>query len=204
MTEGMKRVKSLLIVISGPSGVGKSTVSDEVLRRSKRLVRSVSLTTREPRAGDVDGKNYFFVSPAEFAARRDSGSLLEWAEVHGNLYGTEAEQVDRALAGGKSVLLEIDVQGGMKVKGARPEAVLVFLLPPSEEVLEERLRGRGTDGEEVIRRRLGNARREMEAAGDYDYRVINDDLGKCVDEVLEIIESEERGESGPRPGRSAD
>jgi guanylate kinase len=177
----------LIVVISGPSGAGKSTVVEKVLERSSGLVRSVSVTTRMPRAGDVDGEDYHFVSPEEFAATRDAGRLLEWAEVHGNLYGTEAEQVDRSIAGGKSVLLEIDVQGGRSVKAARPGAVLIFLRPPSDEILEERLRGRGTDEEAVILKRLENARRELEAAEDYDYRVVNDDLDRCVGEILEII-----------------
>jgi guanylate kinase len=189
----------IIIVISGPSGVGKSTVARKVLDRTPGLVRSVSLTTRLPRAGDVDGEDYFFVSPAEFAAKRDGGGLLEWAEVYGNLYGTEADQVDRQLALGKSVLLEIDVQGGRSVKAARPEAVLIFILPPSDAVLEERLRGRGTDEEAVILRRLENARRELESAGEYDFRVVNDDLERCVGEVLGIIEAQSRSGATGRP-----
>jgi guanylate kinase len=180
----------MIVVISGPSGVGKSTVADMVLEGAPELVRSVSLTTREPRPGDVDGESYEFVSPEEFAARRDAGKLLEWAEVHGNLYGTGAAWVDGQLASGNSVLLEIDVQGGRSVKEARPDAVLIFLMPPSDEVLEQRLRGRKTDSEEVILKRLSNARRELEMAESYDYAVINDELEGCVSEVLGIIGAE--------------
>jgi guanylate kinase len=188
-------VEPLIVVISGPSGVGKSTVAGMVLEKSPGLVRSVSLTTRKPRGDDVDGEDYHFVSEGEFAARREAGALLEWAEVHGNLYGTEADQVDRQLAGGKSVLLEIDVQGGRSVKTARPDAVLIFLLPPSDGILEVRLRGRGTDDEAVILKRLANARRELQSAEFYDYTVANDDLEGCVSEVLEIIAAESRKKS---------
>ncbi len=195
---GTNAMKPLIVVISGPSGVGKSTVAGMVLEKSSGLVRSVSLTTRDPRGGDVDGEDYHFVSEEEFTARREAGALLEWAEVHGNLYGTESAEVDRQLAGGKSVLLEIDVQGGRSVKTARPDAVLIFIRPPSDEVLEARLRGRGTDDEAVILKRLAGARRELQSAEYYDHTVINDDLGRCTGEVLGIIgaESENRSIEG--------
>ncbi|MDD3643007.1 MAG: guanylate kinase [Candidatus Krumholzibacteria bacterium] len=177
-------------MLSGPSGVGKSTVGDRVLAREAGLVRSVSLTTRPPRRGDVDGRDYRFVPVARFEELRESGRLLEWAEVHGHLYGTEAAWVDGRLAEGKDVLLEIDVQGGMSVKERRPDSALVFLLPPSRDDLERRLRGRATDREEDVVRRLANASAELAAASRYDYIVVNDDLDRCVADVRGILAAE--------------
>lgn len=178
------------MVLSGPSGVGKSTVGDLVLERAEGLVRSVSLTTRPPRRGDVDGRDYRFVPISRFEELRDEGRLLEWAEVHGHLYGTEAAWVDGRLAGGDDVLLEIDVQGGMSVKERRPGAVLIFLLPPSRAELERRLRGRATDREEEMVRRLENAVAEIASAPRYDYLVVNEDLERCVADVLGILAAE--------------
>jgi len=177
-------------VVSGPSGAGKSTVVERILERADDIARAVSVTTRKPRGEEHDGDDYVFVTPGEFARKRDGGMLLEWAEVHGNLYGTRTEEVERELAAGRKVLLEIDVQGGMSVKGKASSAVLIFLLPPSWEMLEKRLRGRGTDSDETIRRRLANAMEEMRLGGRYDYLVVNDDLETCVSQVLGIIGSE--------------
>jgi guanylate kinase len=170
--------------------VGKSTVGDLVLARSEGLVRSVSLTTRPPRRGDVDGRDYRFVSVPRFEELRRDGMLLEWAEVHGHLYGTEAAWVEQRLAEGRDVLLEIDVQGGMSVKERRPDTALVFLLPPSRGVLEGRLRGRATDPEADVVRRLVNAVAELSAASRYDYLVVNDDLDRCAADVIGIIAAE--------------
>lgn len=179
-----------IIVISGPSGVGKSTIVERLLERCDDISRSVSMTTREPRAGERDGEDYFFVTEREFAQRRDAGELLEWATVHGNLYGTPGRYVDERIGSGHRVLLEIDVQGGMKVKEKRPDAVLVFLLPPGLEELERRLLGRGTDDEAVVRRRLKNARWELGFYDAYDYLVVNEAIAPCVDDVLCIVRSE--------------
>jgi guanylate kinase len=187
-----------IIVVSGPSGVGKSTVVKKVLAAATRLSCAVSLTSREPREGERDGINYVFVSREEFIRRRDAGELLEWAEVYGNLYGTPARFVDERLDAGVGVLLEIDVQGGESVKKERPDAVLVFLLPPSYEELERRLRGRKTDDEETIRRRLDIARRELTCHDRYDYIVVNDDVGRCAADVLAVIKAE-----GLRRGRTS-
>lgn len=182
--------RPLIIVVSGPSGVGKSTIVEQVLERRDDISLSISITTREPRAGERDGADYFFVTEGEFARRRDTGELLEWATVHGNLYGTPSTYVDEQLGAGRTVLLEIDVQGGMSVKKKRSGAVLVFLLPPGLEELEARLRGRGTDDEAVVRRRLKNARWELGFYDAYDYIVVNEEISSCVDDVLDIIRSE--------------
>jgi guanylate kinase len=179
-----------IVVVSGPSGVGKSTVVDRVLERATNFIHSVSITTRPPRGGERDGVDYYFVTPDEFAKRRDAGELLEWAEVHGRLYGTPAAFVEKQLLRGVSVVLEIDVQGGMNIKDRNPDAVLIFLLPPSYSVLRERLALRGTDDEETVERRLENARKEITYFRRYDYLIVNDDLARCVDDVLAVIRAE--------------
>lgn len=161
-----------------------------VLERSPILVKSVSLCTRPPRPHEKEGVDYYFVSPAEFERKRQAGELLEWAEVYGNLYGTGADYVKKQLEGGRSVLLELDIQGGKKVKEVFPGAVLIFLVPPSRETAEKRLRGRGTEEEEVIRRRLDNAMRELEFSRNYDYLVRNDELDRCVSDVLAVVRAE--------------
>ncbi len=180
----------LLVVISGPSGAGKSTVVDRVLARSGNFSRSISVTTREHRGEERNGEQYVFVYEEEFLRRRDAGAFLEWAEVHGNLYGTPADFVDMQLARGVNVMLEIDVQGGMNVKKAKPDAVLIFLFPPSFRELVSRLRGRATDAEDVIRKRLENAVRELTFYTSYDYLVVNDDIERCVDDVCTVIRAE--------------
>jgi len=182
--------KPFLVVVSGPSGVGKSTVVDRVFKHAAGFVSSVSVTTRPPRGAEKDGVDYFFITREAFERRRDAGELLEWAEVHGNLYGTPAPFVAESLAGGVNVILEIDIQGGMSVKERFPEAVLIFLLPPGFEALKERLKGRATDEESVIRRRLENAKHELTFSNRYDYIVINDDAGRCADDCLSIIRAE--------------
>lgn len=179
-----------ILVISGPSGVGKSTIVDRVLEAAEDFVRSVSVTSRKPREGDEEGIHYSFVSRKEFERRRDGGELLEWAEVYGNLYGTPAHFVERQLEQGNSVLLEIDIQGGESVKEKRPGAVLIFLLPPSFEELERRLRSRKTDDEETVQRRLEIARKELTSHEKYDYIVMNDEIEQCVSDVLSIVHAE--------------
>jgi len=182
--------KPFIAVVSGPSGVGKSTVVDRVLERAGNFAASVSLTTRPPRGDEKEGEDYFFVTAEEFARRRAAGELLEWAEVHGNLYGTPVAFVSRKLSEGVNVILEIDVQGGMSVKERYSDAVLIFLLPPGFAVLKERLKGRGTDDEEVIRHRLENAKRELAFFNRYDFLVVNDEVDRCVDDCLSVIRAE--------------
>lgn len=148
------------------------------------------MTTRPARRGENEGEEYRFVTLEQFRAARDGGELLEWAEVHGNLYGTPAAFVEQTLSRGRNVLLEIDVQGGMSVKKRVPAAVLIFLLPPSPDELERRLRGRATDDEDTIRRRLENAKMELELYVHYDYLVVNEDVERCTDDVFGIVSSE--------------
>ena len=180
-----------LFVVSGPSGVGKGTLVALLRERLTRLGLTVSATTREPRPGEVDGVSYHFLDDAEFERRVGEGEFLEWAWVHGHRYGTLRSEVERVLAEGRSVVLEIDVQGALSVRASHPEAVLVFIEPPSPEELERRLRGRGTEDEASIERRLANARREMSYADRYDVRIVNDDLDRAVDELAHVIDSYE-------------
>lgn len=153
------------------------------------LALTVSATTRSPRPGEQDGVSYYFLSDEEFRRRVSAGEFLEWADVHGHCYGTLNSEVDRLLALGHSVILEIDVQGALQVREVRPDAVLVFVEPPSFEVLEARLRGRGTEDEKSIELRLANARGEMDYASRYDARVVNDDLDQAATELLATFES---------------
>jgi guanylate kinase len=175
-----------LVVISGPSGSGKSTLVRRLLARPDlRLKVSVSVTTRSPRPGEVHERDYVFLTPEEFERKR--GDLLESAQVHDHYYGTPAEPARLAMAEGFCVILVIDVQGGFQVRQKVPDVLLVFVQPPSLEVLEARLRARGTDNEATIERRLTNARREIEMAAGYDVHVINDELEPAVERLAAIL-----------------
>lgn len=183
------RAKGKLVIISGPSGVGKGTICAEVAKRLKDVYISISATTRPPAQVEVDGRDYWFVLREEFQRRIDEGRFLEYAEVFGNLYGTPKDEVEEALSAGKTVILEIDVQGGRKVKARHPEAVMIFILPPDQRELARRLDGRGRDETDVAEKRLSDAGSEMAAAFQYyEHTVINDELEQAVNEVIGIIQ----------------
>jgi len=179
--------KGTLFVISSPSGGGKSTIISRLLKNDKNLKYSVSATTRKPRKGEVNGIDYYFLSENEFKEKIKKGEFLEWAEVHNNYYGTLRSQIENTLNRGHNVILDIDVQGGSSVKKIMPEAVLIFLMPPSLEELEKRLRNRGTDSEEDIKKRLENARHEIDQSSKYDFKVVNNEISETVTMVEKII-----------------
>ncbi len=179
--------KGRLFVISAPSGTGKSTVLAEVRRRLPDFEFSVSYTTRPARAEEKDGREYRFVDRKTFEEMVGRDAFVEWASVHGNFYGTPRGPIEKALGQGRDVLLDIDVQGGMAIKRAFPEAVTIFLLPPDFEELRRRLSGRGTEGEEQIRIRLENARKEMDFKDKYDRCVVNDSVGRAAGELVKLM-----------------
>lgn len=182
------------MILSGPSGSGKTTIVDRLLASSPVLLcKSVSATTRPARKGEVNGDHYYFLSRDEFERRLQAGEFIEWAEVHssGNYYGTLKSELERAKQNGAWALLEIDVQGALQVMEKYPDAVSIFLKASSESHYEQRLRGRGTESEEVIRQRLDTARRELQSAGRYQYQVINDDLNRAVSEISDILSKRE-------------
>ena len=183
--------KGLLVVVSGPSGAGKGTICQALLERTP-LAYSVSATTRKPRAGEVDGVNYHFLSVEAFEEMIEKDGLLEWAKVYDNYYGTPLKQVEEKLATGEDILLEIDTQGAMKVREKFPEGVYIFILPPSLAELERRIRGRDTETEDVLQKRLAAAIDEIEAGKCYKYVVTNDEVDGAVDSVCAILAAERR------------
>ncbi len=195
---------NLLVVLSGPSGVGKGTLVQQYLQTHSRTFLSISATTRLPRNCEQDGVHYRFIDPDCFQEMRNQGELLEWAEVYGDLYGSPRRPVEEALADGRDVILEIDVQGGLKVRQTMPEAVLLFVLPPTFEELSRRLCTRRTESPERIEFRLQTARLELEALSQYDYLLVNDRLQEAVAIFRSIIEAERRRISRIVPRQEGD
>jgi guanylate kinase len=182
--------KGLVIVVSAPSGGGKGTILKELFERNSNFKFSVSATTRNPRPGEVDGQHYYFIDKPKFQELIDNDKMLEHAEYCGNFYGTPREPIEKAVDEGYDIVLEIEVQGGAQIKKKIPECVSVFITPPSMEVLEKRLRNRGTETDEVIKNRLNTALSEIPHAKDYDYIVVNDKLEDAVAELESIIKAE--------------
>jgi len=176
-----------LYVISGSSGVGKGTLLKMFLNKHPEFKLSVSCTTRQPREGEIHGKNYFFVSQEEFNKLIENSEFLEWAEFSGNMYGTQKAYVEEKLAAGKNMILELDTVGALNVKKTMPQACLIFILPPSFEELEARLRGRHTESEEAIQKRLNSVKTEIERSEQFDYKVVNDNLENALTELEKIM-----------------
>lgn len=186
----MKREKGLLIVLSGPSGVGKGTVCGALRKEDTQIQYSISATTREPRTGETDGVSYFFKSKDEFKEMIENNELLEWAEYVGNYYGTPRKYVEDTLASGKDVILEIEVQGALQVKETFPEGVFIFLMPPSLKELRNRIESRGTESTELIDNRMSVAKEEIELMDKYDYVVENDEVHLAVERIKAIVTAE--------------
>lgn len=183
--------KGLLIVLSGPSGVGKGTVREALFKREDHnLVYSISMTTRSPRVGEKNGREYFFVSKDEFEENIRNGKMLEYAEFVGNYYGTPLEEVKKQLKNGNEVVLEIEVQGALQVREKMKDAIFVFIAPPSIEALYNRLKLRGTEDESVIQSRIAKAKKELDLAYKYDYIVVNDTVDNAADRIMAIIRAE--------------
>jgi len=184
-----RRSAAFVVIVSGPSGVGKTTLEERVVEADPAVVSSISTTTRPPRDGEDSGKDYFFVTRDVFDQMKDR-ELVEWAEVHDEFYGTPRRFVENELAEGRDVILNIDVQGGIRVKKDFPDAVMIFILPPSFETLKERILKRGDDETLDLDTRLDNAIKEITASINYDYVVVNDDLETAVEEIQAIIRAE--------------
>lgn len=190
MTPESQSREHLLFVVSAPSGGGKTTLCREVLHRVSGLAFSISHTTRQPRAGEIDGENYFFISPQQFQDELDRGGMAEWTEIYGNRYGTSRTTIEEIFTRGCDVLFDIDEPGARQLAQAYPSVITVLVLPPSLEVLRRRLVERGTEAGETLERRLARAREEIEAMRWYDYAVINDSVAEAADQLRSIIISE--------------
>ncbi len=194
----MMNTRGKLIIISGPSGVGKSTITRQLVERLEDAYLSVSVTTRPQAPSEQNGREYWFLSREQFHQRIEEGSLLEYAEVFGNLYGTPRDKTEEALNAGRTVILEIDVQGARQVKAVYPQATMIFILPPSDKTLAERMKRRGRESGAVAARRLGGASSEIAAAWQYyDHMVVNDNLEQAISEVIQIIQDAPRSDTEP-------
>ena len=182
--------KGLLMVVSGPSGTGKGTVCSELLAQAEDLAYSISATTRQPRAGEVDGKNYYFMDKTDFEQKIAEGGFLEYANVYGNYYGTPLGKIEERLAKGVDILLEIDTQGALNVMKKCPDGLFIFLVPPSLAELERRIRGRGSETEESLQKRMGSACKEIEDGRKYSYVVVNDTVKHAVQCIMAIRAAE--------------
>ncbi|WP_454287523.1 guanylate kinase [Rhizobium arsenicireducens] len=183
--------RGLMLVISSPSGAGKSTIARNLMERDRHIGMSVSVTTRQRRQSEIEGVHYHFVSPREFERMRDSDSLLEWAEVHGNFYGTPRDPVELAMSEGRDMLFDIDWQGAQQLQDKmKADVVSIFILPPTMAELQSRLHRRAEDTEEVIQTRLANSRAEISHWREYDYVIVNDDLDSAFDAVQSIVKAE--------------
>ncbi len=186
-------MKGRLYIIAGCSGVGKGTLLNKFLEKNPDVILSISATTRQPRPNEKDGINYFFVTKDAFKQSVKNNEFLEWAEFSGNYYGTKKSFVEKTLSKGVDLILEIEVQGAKQVKEKMPDAVSIFIMPPSVDVLEERLRGRHTESEEAIQKRLHEAKRELETAKEFDYQLINDNLEEALNNLQKIFDKERNG-----------
>jgi guanylate kinase len=186
----VEKPRRLVIVVSAPSGGGKTSLCEEAVRRTPDLVHSVSFTTRPPRSHEVNGRDYYFVNEATFQRMVESEDFAEWASVHDHLYGTSKRLLEANMAAGKDVILDVDVQGAAQLRQQYPEGVFVFMLPPSWDMLEERLRARRSDAPEEIERRLKKAREEIKCFNEYEYVIINDVLERAVGDLCAIIAGE--------------
>jgi len=185
-TEG----RGILFVVSSPSGGGKGTLIQRVLNKVPNLSYSVSFTTRAPRNGELDGREYFFVTPEQFEQMVAANAFLEWAHVHSKLYGTARQQVIREISGGRDIILEVDVQGAASVRALMPDSVSIFILPPSYEVLKRRLQARGTDSPEELELRLRNAPAELKDYSAFEYLILNDDVDRAAEQMTAIVHAE--------------
>ncbi len=182
--------KGLIVVISAPSGAGKTTLCKRLLQNLPSFNWSVSFTTRRPRKNEIEGVDYYFVSREEFQKMVEDQKFVEWAEVHGQLYGTSSNLLNKAIEAGKDVVLEVDVEGGTRIKKNYPQTVLIFLLPPSWQELEKRLKNRRTEDHERLKERIKQAKKEIEYAPYYDYLIVNDDINRALEDLTAIIRTE--------------